>query len=118
MLDLERPEGKLPQPKYKLPEVVPYSEDAVKAVVQSCEYTKESNTEKRRTFRMNRLTSHGDKTLILLFLDSGHRVNEVCRLRIRYVNLETGEIQVKPYGSGQKTKLRTAYLGKSARRSM
>lgn len=118
VLELERPDLKLPQPKYQLPEKVPFSEEEVKLIVQACEYTKEASTDSRRTFRMRRPTAHRDKALILMMLDTGLRVSEVCRLVVKDLNLETGEIQVKPYGSGQKTKPRTVFLGKAARRSM
>ena len=118
VLELKRPDTNLSQPQYQLPEIIPFTEDEVKAIVQACEYTKEANTEKRQTFRMKRPTAHRDKALLLMLLDTGLRVSEACRLQVMDVNLETGEIHVKPYGSGQKTKPRTVYLGKSARRSM
>ncbi len=51
VLDIERPDYEFPQPKFRLPELVPFSEDEVKVVVQSCEYTKVSDTENRRTPR-------------------------------------------------------------------
>jgi len=118
VLELKRPDTKLSQPQYQLPEIIPFTEDEVKAIVQACEYTKEASTDKRQTFRMKRPTAHRDKALILMLLDTGLRVSEACRLLVQDVNMDTGEIHVKPYGSGQKTNPRTVYLGKSARRSM
>lgn len=118
VIDLERPDTNLPQPKYQLPEKIPFTEDEVKALVHACEFTKEASTDGRQSFRMRRPTAHRDKALVLLLLDTGLRVSEACRLIVNDVNLETGEVQVKPYGSGQKTKPRTVFLGKSARRSV
>ena len=67
---------------------------------------------------MKRPTAARDKALLLLLLDTGLRVGEVNRLKIMDVDLSNGEVHVRPYGSGQKTKPRTVYLGKAARRSM
>lgn len=56
--------------------------------------------------------------IILLLLDTGLRVGEVCRLEVRDVNLQTGEVVVAPYGTGRKTKPRIVFLGRGARRAL
>jgi integrase/recombinase XerD len=118
MLELKRPDLHLPRQKFQLPEVTPYSEEEVKALISACEYTKTASTNGRKAFQMKRPTATRDKALLLLLLDTGLRVGEATRLKIEDVNLNTGEIRVRPFGSGQKTKPRTVYLGKAARRSM
>ena len=77
-----------------------------------------SGTDGRHPYQMKRPTANRDKASLLLFLDTGLRVSEACRLRVEDLNQETGEILVAPHGSGQKTKPRTAYLGKVAQRAM
>jgi integrase/recombinase XerD len=118
VLNLERPDLHLPQPKYKLPEIIPFTEDEMKRILQACEYTRKSKTHGRRSFRMKRPTAHRDKAIVLLLIDTGLRLSEICRLRIKDVDIEKGEVYVKPYGSGQKTKSRTVYIGKSTRRAI
>ena len=42
----------------------------------------------------------------------------MCRLRVQEMELEAGEVYVRPHGTGQKTKRRHVYLGKTARRAL
>jgi integrase/recombinase XerD len=119
VLELQRPDLHLPRQKFQLPEVIPFTEADVKAIIHACEYTKQSTTNNhRKPFRMRRPTASRDKALVLLLLDTGLRVSEVTRLQIKDINLSNGEVHVMPHGSGQKTKPRTVYLGMVARRSI
>lgn len=65
--------------------------------------------------------THGakrDTAIIYLLLDTGLRASEVSRLLVEDVNMETGAVHVRPYGSGAKSKDRTVYLGQSARKTL
>jgi integrase/recombinase XerD len=118
VLGMKRPDLQLPRQRFKLPEVSPLSEEQIKALITACEYTKTAGTNGRKAFQMRRPTAIRDKALLLLLLDTGLRMGEITRLCVDDVDLSTGEVRVRPYGSGQKTKPRTVYLGRSARRTI
>jgi integrase/recombinase XerD len=117
-LGIERPDTNLPRPRYKFAEIVPYNEAEIKRMLQACEYSREFKREKTKAYRLRRATGLRDKTILLVLLDTGIRVGELCRLEIRDVNLESGEVLIRPYGTGRKTRSRVVYLGKVARRSV
>jgi integrase/recombinase XerD len=113
-----------PDTRLKLPDnnpriVMPLSEDEVKALIESAEYSREAQTNGRSAFRMKRTTAERDMALIILMLDTGIRAGEAGRLNVKDVDLNTGEINIAPFGSSQrKKKSRTIPLGKSSRRAI
>ena len=118
VLGVERPDLNLPRQSFRLPEITPFTQEELRAILNACEYTKVASTSHRTAFRMKRPTATRDKALISLLLDTGLRVGEVTRLHIEDINLNNGEVHVAPYGSGQKTKPRTVFLGKTSRRAV
>jgi integrase/recombinase XerD len=114
-LGLPRPDLRLSQPEYTAREVSPFTHDEVKKLLKGCKYTKEFDTTRRRSFRCKRLTGTRDQAMVYMLLDTGLRIGEMCRLKIKDVTLETGEVHVAPFGSGQKTKARHVFLGRTAR---
>ena len=115
---VKRPDKEIPMPKVDTREISPYSEDDIKALLRACDSTNFSNGIKKKQFCKKRPTAIRDKALILLLLDSGLRVSECARLQIKDINLETGEIVVRPYRTGHKSKARIVYLGTKARSSI
>lgn len=87
-------------PEYTTKAIVPFSEAEIKRLLKAC----------ARSYR--------NQALLMLLLDTGLRVGEACRLLVRDVDLETGEVNVIAFGSGRKTKSRTVYLGKGTRRAV
>jgi integrase len=53
-----------------------------------------------------------DKAIILLLLDSGVRVGELCRILHEHCNWTNGAIFITPHGSGSKTKSRMVYISR------
>jgi integrase/recombinase XerD len=108
---VRRPQGELKQPK-------PFTGEEVKALLKAAIYSRMAQTNRRQSFAMKRPTALRDTALVLLLLDTGLRAGEAGRLRVEDVDLESGEVVVKPFGTGRKTKARIVYLGKASRRSL
>jgi integrase/recombinase XerD len=118
-LGCKRPDYDLPRTKFQTPVIIPFKESEVKAILQSCSYTRDYNNPlTTKSYRTKRPTAERDSALILLMLDTGLRVSEIARLRIEHIDLPTGAIHILPHGSGQKTKPRIVYLGVSAKRAV
>ena len=117
-LGVKRPDLIWHRPCFKRPETMPLSQDEVSRLLHAAEHSRPASTERRRTFQMRRPTAARDRALLLLLLDTGLRVSECARLRVRDVNLETGEVYVQPWGTGRKTKSRHVYLGNASRKAI
>lgn len=89
--------------------VVPLTPEEVKKVLRCCE---------KATDGRKRQTGLRDKALVLLILDTFLRVSEVSRLVMSDVNMENGEVSVRPYLSGRKSRRRTVFLGKGAKKAL
>ena len=113
-----RPDKNVRRPRYRPAEIVPFSQEEIIKLIKACERTSAANTNGRASFTMRRKSFHRDVSIILTLLDSGVRVSECARLRIKDANIETGEVFVQPYGTDRKTKSRLVYLGKSARKAL
>ncbi len=115
-LKLPRVDDKLPRPHFKTPEVIPFTEGDIKKILGACTYVvaQRANTQPYKLRRPNALR---DTMIVLLLLDTGLRIGELCRLEIRDVDLQTGEVVVAPYSTGRKTRPRTVFLGAAARRA-
>lgn len=115
----KRPDEKLKLPP-NIPKVImPLSEDDIKAILTNAEYSRDAKTNGRNSFKMKRSTSDRDIALIILLLDTGIRSGEACRLNIKDLDLENGEVLITPYGSSQrKTKSRVLPIGKATRRAL
>ena len=117
-LGIERPDANLKQPRFQRPEISPLSQEDIKSVLDAVEYTRPARTQGRQSFRMKRPTGARDRALVLVLLDTGLRVSECARLRVEDVNLATGEVYVRPHGSGRKTTSRHVYLGRATTRAV
>jgi integrase/recombinase XerD len=117
-LKIDRPDLVVSRPKYGPSVVEPLSVEEIKAMLQACERTKEAKTEKRAAWSQVRPTAARDAALILVLLDTGVRISECARLRVKDVDLTTGEVTVSAFGTGRKTKGRHVYLGKLAKKAV
>jgi integrase/recombinase XerD len=111
----KRPDKKLKRPRYKPPAIIPFTKEDLQQLLNATEKTVIANTERRVSFRMDRPTAARDRAIVLILLDTGLRVSELARLNIENVDLETGEVIILPYGSGQKTRPRSIFMGRKAR---
>ena len=106
-LNISRPDEELEMPTVPEPEVLPYTEQEIRKLLKACEMSNESVD----GWKFKRPTAVRDKLLILVLLDTGVRVSELCRIKIGDINLETQSIHIKAFESGLKSKDRVVYVG-------
>jgi integrase/recombinase XerD len=116
-LEVPRPDMKMARPRYRMVDVAAFSEDDIRAMLKACDYSF-ALTSEGKTYRTKRPCMLRDKAVLMVLLDSGMRIGEVCRMKCKDVDLVTGEMAVAPFGTGKKTKPRMVYLGKAARRAL
>lgn len=115
----KRPDDKLKLPPNNPKVILPLSEDDIKAILAHAEYSRSAITSGRNSFKMKRTTAERDIAIIVLLLDTGVRSGEACRLNIKDLDLERGEIIIAPFGSSKrKTKSRVLPIGKATRRAL
>jgi integrase len=87
-------------------------------LLNAVQYPKLVVIEGKNPFRMKRPTAHRDTAIILTLLDTGIRASECIRLRMADVDLERGEIVIRPHDRSTKSRPRTEFLGKVAHRAL
>jgi integrase/recombinase XerD len=117
ILSIRRPDLELPRPKYQSPQIHPLGQDEIKKLIAGAEYTQVVK-QSGRAYKIRRPNADRDKAIILILLDTGVRLGEFYRLHIGDVNLENGEIYIRPYRSGVKSAPRTVYIGQRAKQAV
>lgn len=110
-LEIARPDLHMPRPKYEPPEIIPFAQDEVRRILDAAQHTKVVK-QSGRTYKIRRPNADRDKAIILILLDTGVRLGEFTRLRFEDLNLDNGEIHVRPFRSGIKSMPRTVFLGR------
>ena len=111
ILSIQRPDLDLKRPEYEERVIIPFTREEVDALISACLRTKVADTSKRTPFTMPRPTAARDYAMVMVLMDTGMRVSELCRLNVQDVDLDTGEVIIEPFGTGRKTHGRTVYLG-------
>ncbi|GAP05917.1 site-specific recombinase XerD [Anaerolinea thermolimosa] len=113
----DRPDKALTKPRFAYREILPLSEDEVKALLKAVERTTPSQG-KRKSFTMPRATAHRDRAIIMLLLDTGIRASELCRLTVKDIDLNNGTITVRPHLSGVKSRPRVIPIGNATQKAL
>ena len=100
-LGIENPTIDLEMPAVPEPEVLPYTEQEIKALLKACKKTEEAATNNRKSYKYKRPTALRDELLILVLLDTGIRVSELCRIQYKDINLENQSIHIKSFETGK-----------------
>ena len=114
-LEIPRPDKRLAKPPNPPPEISPFIQDEIRALMAACDYTNPSQG-RRKSFSMRRPSGRRDRAIVLMLLDTGVRAGELSRLTIGDVQNE--KVYIAPWRSGRKTKSRFVYLGRSTTRAI
>jgi len=117
ILSIIRPDLKLQRPKYESPQIVPFTQDEVKRMLNACQFTQVVK-QSGRSYKIKRPNADRDRSIILILLDTGIRLGELTRLKLGDINLENGEIYIRPYHDGRKSKPRVVFLGIRTRQTV
>ena len=117
-LKITRPDLDLKRLDVNYPEIVPFTTGEIASLLKACEYSKPSKTIRRKSFVMKRQTGKRDRAMILFLLDTGVRVSELIRLKIKDINIENGSAEIIPEGSGRKSRGRTVYIGSTTKKAL
>lgn len=110
-LGIERPDDELEMPTVPEPDVQPYTEREIKLLLKACKETEEAETVNRDSYKAKRPTALRDQCLILVLLDTGIRVSELCRIQYKDINLNNQSIHIRAFETGKKSKDRIVYVG-------
>jgi integrase/recombinase XerD len=110
-LEIDRPDLQMPRPKYEPPEIIPFTQDEVKRIIEAAQRTpvvKQSG----RTYKIRRPNADRDRAIIMILLDTGVRLGEFTRILFEDLNLDNGEIHVRPFRKSIKSMPRTVFIGR------
>lgn len=110
-LEINRPDLQMPRPKYLPPEIVPFTQDEVKKLIDASQFTQVVKQSGRK-YKIKRPNADRDKAIVFILLDTGVRLGEFTRILFSDLNLENGEIHVRPFRSGIKSMPRTVFIGR------
>ena len=89
------------KPKYKEPEIIPYSQDEIKHLLKAAEHSAEWTTRTGNQVRSKRATALRDRAIILTLLDTGLRASELCALTMGDYDEGRGRLHIR-HGKGDK----------------
>lgn len=110
-LGIKRPDLDLEMPTVPEPEVLPYTEQEIKSLLKACKESEEAETDKRKSWTFKRPTCCRDQLIILLLLDTGIRISELCRIQYKDINLANQSIHICAFETGKKSRDRVVYIG-------
>jgi integrase/recombinase XerD len=101
------------KPSFTQKEINPFTESEVKAMLAASEWTMVWSTPKGRQVRSHRETWRRDIAMLMMMVDIGLRVTEMCKLKVSDYNQDNGRLVIR-YGKGNKQ--RAVFLGAAAQR--
>ena len=90
-------------PKPDRKEVLPYSQEDVRAMLGACDQTRAYSRPGKARCANRRPTALRDKAMILLLVDTGIRATELCELRVYQVDLRNERLTVM--GKGRRERM-------------
>lgn len=117
-MDIPRPDLSLKMPKVSYPEIQPFTKEEIDKILKASVAAKAMRRDGQNSFRRRNKNANRNRAVVLVLLDTGVRVSECAAFRIKDVNLENGEIYVRPLQSSRKNKSRTLQLGTAATKAV
>jgi integrase/recombinase XerD len=117
VLELPRPDGDMPRPRFRRDQPKAFSEDEIRRLLKSANEIK-ARSRAGNEYTHRSPTGERNKAVILTLLDTGVRIGELTRIKMKDIDFESGEIMISPYSTGKKTRPRIVLLGKAARRAI
>lgn len=93
----------------------PYTEDEVRRLIAATARMKVYDRRNDRMGEGRRPTQHRDIAILIILLDAGLRVSELCALQLRHYDRKSGRLLIE-HGKGDKP--RVVYIGQSARKAL
>jgi integrase/recombinase XerD len=93
----------------------PFSEEEVRAMLEACATMRAYDPRHKRYVNGHRPSAHRDAAILLVLLDTGLRVSELCNLVRRDYDRKQGRLIVE-HGKGDKQ--RTVFCGQAAQRAL
>jgi len=90
--------------------IVPFTEDDIRAMLAACDESQPYTRPGKRECTNARPTALRDRAMILLFLDTGVRVSELCDIEVQDVDWQNHRLTVL----GKRSKERTVQFGRRA----
>ena len=117
---MESPMKRVPVPKFKAPEIEPFTQEEIERMLKACTYSREADTFIRKKFTMRRPTASRDQAIIFTLLNSGIRASEFSSLRVGDFEAKRGQLDIRhgEEGGAKGGKGRVVYLGKTARHAV
>jgi len=96
--------GRIPRPKWRRPQVEPFSEADVRALLAACETMQAWDRRNARHVAGTRPSAVRDRAMVLMMLDCGLRVSELCALNLADYDRKTGQVTIR-HGKGDKKRV-------------
>lgn len=107
--------GKVQRPQYRRPQIEPYTAEEVRGILKACEIMAAWDNRHNRHVAGGRPTAVRDRAMILMMVDCGLRVSELCDLKIRDYVAKRGQVTIL-HGKGDKQ--RTVTIAATARQAL
>ena len=108
--------GKVTKPRWRRPQVEPYSEEEVAKLLFMCEHNASWKTRSAKVWvKSRRPTMLRDRAMVLTLLDTGLRAQELCDLKLADYDRQSGRLRVL-HGKGDKQ--RFVFAGEVCRKAI
>ena len=108
----------IPKPRYVAPDIKPFNEEEIKLLLHVCSKGRFEYKSHGKKILLPSPTHLRDQAIIMILLDTGMRVGEMTRLKYKDVNLQNGELIIRPFSTGMKTKPRHVFIGANSKTAL